>query len=361
MAQQVTIDQTPGRTDPLVSVKMITYNHASHIRQAVEGVLNQKTDFRFELVIGEDCSTDGTRQIVRQYQQRFPDIVRIVSSDQNVGLYANSKRTHQACRGEYLAFCEGDDYWHDAGKLQRQVDHLVSHSDYVLVHSNYDLYFEKTGRRIRNALPIRADWDDGNAYEEILTRYRNVQTLTVLVRKSMADAALKANPECSDRKYLMLDLQLWLEVARLGKVKCLPESLATHNMLVESATHSGDPRKELRFAISVRDLVYHYVSKYECAPPAAQAAKSSATLFALSKAWKAGDADLARSLFKEHCNLRTRVSPHALLLFLGSRSGLLRLASKPLIAAYLAAHHWFPRGKNQSVSNSTAKVQALSA
>ena len=95
---------------PLVSVKMITYNHGPYIADAIEGVLMQKTDFRIELVIGEDCSTDDTRQIVLNRQSEHPDVVRVVTSDRNVGMHKNGDRVLRACRGKYIAVCEGDDY-----------------------------------------------------------------------------------------------------------------------------------------------------------------------------------------------------------------------------------------------------------
>jgi glycosyltransferase involved in cell wall biosynthesis len=337
----VQTDKAHVNTPPLVSVEMITYNHAPFIRRAVEGVLSQKTDFPFELVIGEDCSTDGTREIVFDYQKRFPNIIRVVTSESNVGMHENSGRTWRVCRGQYAAFCEGDDYWHDPVKLQRQVDYLESHPDCILVHSNCDLFYVETARRVRNFLPSGGDLNDEGAYEELLTRKRNIVTPTAITRREAHEAALRDNPECSDPKYLLGDMQMWLELSRLGKVKYLPESLATHNMLEESATHSRNPQKELQFALSARDLFYHYAAKYDCKPETAKAAKASATLFALGKAWKAGDAAMAKQLYREHCDLRRHVSPHALLLFLGSQSRIARAASVPFIAAYLSGRNWF--------------------
>lgn len=112
---------------PVVSVSMITYNHEPYIRQAIEGVMMQKTDFEFELVIGEDCSTDSTREICFEYQKRYPDKIRVLWCDHN--LYrnphpagGNSRRNMAHCRGEFIALCEGDDYWIDPLKLQKQVD-----------------------------------------------------------------------------------------------------------------------------------------------------------------------------------------------------------------------------------------------
>ena len=121
---------------PLVSVHMITYNHAQFICQAIDGVLNQRTTFQIEIVIGEDCSTDGTKEIVFKYQQKYPEIIRIVTSEKNVGMSANFVRTLNACKGKYIAFCEGDDYWTDPLKLQKQVDIMESEPDCaVCVHN----------------------------------------------------------------------------------------------------------------------------------------------------------------------------------------------------------------------------------
>ena len=88
---------------PLVSVVMITYNHAAYILQAVEGVLGQKTRFPFELIIAEDCSSDATRQIVLDVQRRHPDLVRVLVSGSNVGASVNMARAEQRCRGTYIA------------------------------------------------------------------------------------------------------------------------------------------------------------------------------------------------------------------------------------------------------------------
>ena len=123
-------------TQPLVSISMITYNHAPFIAQAIEGVLQQKTTFPFELVIGEDCSTDNTREIVSEYHKKHPDIFRVIASDKNIGATRNSLRTLKACQGKYIAYCEGDDYWHHPYKLQKQVDYLESHQECGLVYWN---------------------------------------------------------------------------------------------------------------------------------------------------------------------------------------------------------------------------------
>ena len=119
--------------DVKVSVAMITYNHERFIAQAIESVLMQQTDFAVELVIGEDCSTDGTREIVRAYGERYPERVHPLLHEHNLGLkgHNNFVATLKACRGQYIALLEGDDYWTDPHKLQKQVDFLDGHPEYV--------------------------------------------------------------------------------------------------------------------------------------------------------------------------------------------------------------------------------------
>jgi glycosyltransferase involved in cell wall biosynthesis len=118
------------KTKPVVSICVLTYNHEAYIHEAIEGVLLQKVDFEIELVIGDDCSTDRTRAIVGEYVERHPTLIRLLTSKRNCGLIANLTRTLEACRGKYLAFCEGDDYWTDPNKLQMQIDFLEMNPEY---------------------------------------------------------------------------------------------------------------------------------------------------------------------------------------------------------------------------------------
>ncbi len=116
---------------PTVSVAMITYNHADYIQAAIEGVMMQQTSFPVELIIGEDCSTDETRKICIEYQKKYPDKIRLLLPDKNIGVVLNCLNTFQACVGKYTAICEGDDYWTEPHKLQIQVDFLEAHPEYA--------------------------------------------------------------------------------------------------------------------------------------------------------------------------------------------------------------------------------------
>jgi len=121
-----------------VSIVTITYNHERYIAQAIESVMKQETEFDYELVIGEDCSGDNTRAIVESYHQRYPDMINLLPAKPNMGGYNNFVQTLRACRGDYIAILDGDDYWTDPHKLQKQVDFLDSHPDCTLCFHNVE-------------------------------------------------------------------------------------------------------------------------------------------------------------------------------------------------------------------------------
>ena len=120
-----------AKKTPKVSVVMITYNHAAYIEQALGSVLRQKTDFFFEILLGDDGSTDETANIIEQYAEKFPQRITAVIRPENVGATRNFYDLITRAKGDYIAYLEGDDYWTDCTKLQQQVDFLESHPQYI--------------------------------------------------------------------------------------------------------------------------------------------------------------------------------------------------------------------------------------
>jgi glycosyltransferase involved in cell wall biosynthesis len=112
---------------PKLSVAIITFNHAEFIAKALDSVLMQLTSFDYEIIVGDDCSTDGTREIIQTYQQRWPAKITTVFREKNVGMMRNFKETVEQCTGNYIALLEGDDYWTDLNKLQLQAEYLDGH------------------------------------------------------------------------------------------------------------------------------------------------------------------------------------------------------------------------------------------
>jgi len=131
-----------------VSVAMITYNHEKFIAQAIESVLMQEVNFDYEIVIGEDCSLDKTGEIVKKYQERHSDKIRVLTREKNLGMQYNFVDTLQSCMGEYVALLEGDDYWTSLYKLQKQVDFLDSHPDFTICSHNVHIKHEGQSKPI---------------------------------------------------------------------------------------------------------------------------------------------------------------------------------------------------------------------
>lgn len=119
-------------SEVIVSVCCITYNQEKYIAQALEGFVMQQTTFKYEIIIGEDCSTDSTRSILENYAERYPGLIYLVTSPDNVGPVNNAVRVIKRATGKYIAFCDGDDYWTDPLKLQKQVDFLENNTDYAI-------------------------------------------------------------------------------------------------------------------------------------------------------------------------------------------------------------------------------------
>jgi glycosyltransferase involved in cell wall biosynthesis len=167
--------------DPLLSVCLITYNHASFIRQAIDSVLAQKVDFRYELIIADDYSQDETRNIILEYKEKYPDIIRLIFQTSNVGPAKNWFDLLRAPRGKYIAYFEGDDYWTDPYKLQQQVDFLEANDDFSMCFTNayYDTGDVQPGREPRLYSQVMAP--KVYSLNDILI-YNMVPTATVLYR-----------------------------------------------------------------------------------------------------------------------------------------------------------------------------------
>ncbi len=133
---------------PLVSICCITYNHERYIEEALDSFLMQDTDFPFEIVVDDDCSTDNSVELIKKYIKKYPALMSVRLREKNVGMMPNSMGNKQRVKGEYIAFCEGDDYWTDADKLQMQLDLMMENPEcYLSFHPADEVMDDKlTGR-----------------------------------------------------------------------------------------------------------------------------------------------------------------------------------------------------------------------
>jgi glycosyltransferase involved in cell wall biosynthesis len=165
---------------PDISICMITYNHEAFINQAINSILLQQTNYSFQLVIGEDFSTDSTRLICEDYAAKFPDKIKLLPSEKNYGIVPNFIRTLNACDGRYIAICEGDDYWIADNKLQLQASFLEKNSDYIICagRSEYLGYkgeiINRDGRVDKNKIDFTVeDYLLRMSFETATIMYRN--------------------------------------------------------------------------------------------------------------------------------------------------------------------------------------------
>lgn len=242
---------------PMVSVLMITYNHDLYIAQAIEGVLMQKVDFEMELVIGEDCSTDSTRAICSDYASKYPGRIRLLTSDRNHGMMPNFLRTLDSCSGKYIAMCEGDDYWIDPLKLQKQVHFLEANTDFGLVHTSARIFNQKNHKYLR-----RVAGDPNNSYEDVLIKNRIITATVCLRNKLLKKCSIELMEEL--RNWKMGDYPIWLWFSLNSKIKFLPEITTIYRILNVSASRPKDTDDKILYTNSLLGIKKFFVEKYGC-------------------------------------------------------------------------------------------------
>lgn len=233
----------------MVVVQMVTYNHEKYVEQAIESVMMQKTSFRYKLIIAEDYSTDRTREICIELQNKYPDKIDLLLNSRNLGVTLNALQVHKACiasGAKYVAICEGDDYWTDQYKLQKQVSFLETQPSYAIVFgytetleqgvlSNHHMNLIRKELSIKNFL-------QGNAAGH--------ETCTAVLRLSSSMAPLITLLEESPIQFGDWMCYLWL--LRDGKQKAiiLPEVLGVYRKHMHSSYSSLDRQQVVAQHIS---------------------------------------------------------------------------------------------------------------
>ena len=230
-----------------LSVAMITYNQEEFIAQAIESVLAQRTNFPFEVVIGEDFSKDRTRDIVRMYGERHPDKIRLLLPERNLGMNRNFVQVVRACRGQYIAILEGDDYWTSTDKIQRQVDFLESRPECSVVFHRADWLEGGTLFKGRFGPPVLRTY---YTLEDLL-RYNNfLPTCSVVFRKGLFGDFPEWYFDAPSGDFPLHALN-----SMHGKIGFIDESLSVYRRH-GSGVHGGETRiRNLEKAITVYLLV----------------------------------------------------------------------------------------------------------
>lgn len=232
-------------TTPLVSIVTLAFNHGRYLRQCLDGFVMQITEFTFEVIIHDDASTDDTAQIIREYEEKYPHIFRPIYQIENQyskGVAIGATYLYPAVRGKYICECEGDDWWTDPYKLQKQADFLEAHPEYSLCCTAYG------SMRMRDGFVKDENGTDTDITMRQLMKKNLIGTLTVMYRKELhqeyMEQVLPVMP-----KFRMGDIPLWLFMASKGKIRKLADQTAMYRKLEYSASHSDDFDRQLEFLL----------------------------------------------------------------------------------------------------------------
>lgn len=232
-----------------VVIHCSTYNHEKYIEDALKGFIMQKTNFPFCAIVVDDCSTDGTADIVRKYAAKYPDIIKPICLGYNHmqhGLSRNPyfERWHEAA--EYMAQCEGDDYWIDSLKLKKQVDFLDVNFDYSMCFHNAEIY-NLCNSKLKFKIVENRDYSLKELYDDWI-----VPTASVIYRKGCESGVIKG-----DDRIINGDINLIMALSSNGRVRGMQESMSVYRLHNNGLTMSR----------SIEDnemLQRKYIKHYKC-------------------------------------------------------------------------------------------------
>ena len=241
---------------PLVSVIVTTYNHEPYLAEALDAILAQQCNFGVEIVVGEDCSSDGTLGVCKKFAEQYPDAINLIVSSENIGWRANYRRCVEAARGKYVAFCDGDDYFLDTEHLAMQVAVMEQ-------NPNVGLCYARAERRDENG-DLIGYFPTGKGHTSLDTLLHDwcIENCTTLARKDLVlDYYATEKPE-NRPEWLTEDLPMWLYVATHSEVAYINQVMAVHRVFADSVSHSTSLAKRLAFCDSSSIIKLWFDERY---------------------------------------------------------------------------------------------------
>lgn len=238
----------------LVSICCITYNHEKYIKQCLDGVLMQQTNFEFEVLIHDDASTDDTTVIIREFEKKYPNIVKPIYQTENQyskGINPDFTYNYPRAKGKYIAVCEGDDYWTDPLKLQKQVDFLEENEDFGLVHTNYEKYYEESNTLMTHNRENYLLQDENSFY----FKTGDLRTCTVLFRAKWIPKIEELFSQDFMQDAVIGDRPIFTMIASVSKIYFLNDITCVYRITsTSSASHFEDLYKYYNFLLKVTIL-----------------------------------------------------------------------------------------------------------
>lgn len=259
---------TPSQYKNLISVIVLTYNEEKTITRTLDSILCQKCHVPFEIVLGDDCSTDNTRKICEDYARRFPNIIRLMEKAPNKGIIDNYFDCLLACQGKYIADCAGDDFWVDPLKLEKEVTILENNPDVTLVHTDWMYYDEETKATTHQKIKtFKNKITDGKCMIESIVTQTNgyvIHLCSALYRTEIMRKAYMENTYLFRNKdFGCEDLQICFIMAYMGKIAYIPDITLYYSYGRTSASNLNNDKKQFFFTRKVTNLSYYLCKKYD--------------------------------------------------------------------------------------------------
>ena len=216
----------------LVSVVIPSYNRSNTVSQTIQSIIDQNFDESFEIIIGDDCSTDNAREVLQEYRQKYPEIIRLIFHEQNIGLGANWATCVKAAKGKYICNCDNDDYWHNPDKLRIQIDYMESHPDENVIITNHRNHNRDTGVITEEPAWIDRSVTLQQAFFQGKQRFCNA---TIMYRAEFLRKHLNLD-DFIKYQFTLQDWNTWVILSAYTDFTILPVSTATFGIETESIT-----------------------------------------------------------------------------------------------------------------------------
>lgn len=309
----------PDNTTPKVTILITTFNLEKYINQAIDSLLMQETTFPYRILIADDCSTDRTQSIIANYEEKYPEIITVLRNQKNIGSLANSNNAFEHCKSEYFSFLDGDDYWLNKDRLEKQVSFLDHNPEFTMCAGK--VYQLKDGHLHGSDSLLERDTF---SFEDLVSnRCPFIHTSSILYRNivfnsGVPDIFKKAVGSFAECAYRGEDARFALHL-RAGKLKLFPDAFSVYR--IHSAglwQGSTTLRRSLESAITAHEFATNFL-------PEARAKYSNACI----ENFENSTILIKRLLFLNPDNLKEKdLYLYTQLLYAIKKSGLLHLQTK---------------------------------
>ena len=242
-----------NKEDVMFSVEVTTYNQKEYIAQTLQSIIDQDHNYKYEILVSDDCSKDGTQEVIKEFQIKYPDIIKPIYNEKNVGAMENYYANIKRAKGKYLMGCAGDDYWLP-GKVQKQIDFMEKNQSFDVCYAKAQTYNNE------NKL-FGSIWGYNYQNFKDLFNGNSIPALTLCIRREFFFKYLEEiTPQSKD--WLMEDYPFLLYTAFESKLFFLDELVAIYRIIENSVSHQKDLEKKLRFEKSVYDIRKFYSIRY---------------------------------------------------------------------------------------------------